>query len=559
MATGELHAVIHHLRRIAQPGGPDGVTDAQLLERFLGHRDETAFELLLWRHGAKVLSLCRRVLRHEQEAEDAFQATFLVVVRKARSITQRQSLGSWLYKVAYRVALAAKSTADRRAAREVPLAEVAGADSAPEAAWRELAPVLDEGINHLPEKYRTPFVLCYFQGKTIEQTATQLGCPPGTVGTRLARARERLRKHLAARGLSVGAAALGVVLSDKAARATVPASLVAAVSRLSGPSGTAVPPRVAALTQGALKSMLLSKLKMALAGAFLLVVLGSGIGGVAYPLQAADDPPAAGAPRRAEPPRASDPMRDPAVRNMHDWVVANYDGGKKAGLLSSCTACHADPFTDPHRDWLRKLGSESQPEKTTLKGWGATIDPGEDCKFTVGKDSLKITVPGDGGARKPANTPRVVRAVEGNFIIQVKVTMDRPAGDATLREAEQLPYHGAGLLVWADDKNYVRLERADLLHGNHTYSFAHLEQRAGGQAEEKKLAVKDKETYLRLERRDGKVYGSFSPDGVNWKALDPVKATLPDRVYVGVVALHNTAPGFEVEFSGLKLFREVDR
>src|SRR5262245_34870581 len=134
-----------------------GLTDAELLERFVARREEAAFEVLVWRHGPKVLGVCRRILRHEKDAEDAFQATFLVLVRKAASIGKRQAVGSWLYRVAYRLALRAKALAAKRAARRTRVADVPAAEPAPDPGRAELRPVLDEEVNRLPEKYRAPF------------------------------------------------------------------------------------------------------------------------------------------------------------------------------------------------------------------------------------------------------------------------------------------------------------------------------------------------------------------------------------------------------------------
>ncbi len=180
-----------------------GISDADLLERFVQHKDESAFELLVWRHGPLVLGTCRRVLRDEQDAEDAFQATFFALARKAATISGGQSLSAWLFKVAYRIALRARSLQARRK-QEGPLVEepvaAAGAEPAHLLAWQELGPVLDKQIDRLPEKYRSVFILCILEGKTNEEAARELGCPKGTVLSRLARARERLRKWLGDRG-----------------------------------------------------------------------------------------------------------------------------------------------------------------------------------------------------------------------------------------------------------------------------------------------------------------------------------------------------------------------
>jgi RNA polymerase sigma factor (sigma-70 family) len=175
------------------PGGAD--TDRQLLERFTRDRDQAAFAALLERHGPMVLAVCRRVLGRSADADDAFQATFLVLVRRATAVDWHDSLGGWLYAVAHRVACKARAT---RAADPVPQATpqevptVTDADPPLVAAQRELCAVLDEELARLPEKYRLPLVLCYLEGRTNEEAARQLGWTKGTVSGRLARARDLL-------------------------------------------------------------------------------------------------------------------------------------------------------------------------------------------------------------------------------------------------------------------------------------------------------------------------------------------------------------------------------
>src|SRR5262249_33461269 len=190
MTNGQLRSVVHHLRKLVNPHGSEEVADACLLERWLGGRDEAAFELVVWRHGPMVLGVCRRLLRHAQDAEDAFQAPFLRPVRKAGSIAKGESLASWLYKVAYRVALRARAAAAKRRTQEIKSQDLLPAEPAQDLIWRDLRPVLDEEVNRLPARFRRPFVLCYLEGKTNEQAARELGCPLGTVVSRLARGRQ---------------------------------------------------------------------------------------------------------------------------------------------------------------------------------------------------------------------------------------------------------------------------------------------------------------------------------------------------------------------------------
>jgi RNA polymerase sigma factor (sigma-70 family) len=262
MSNTDRSPVTRYLYRLLGHRRGHDLSDAQLLERFVAERDEAAFELLVWRHGPTVLGVCQRVLRNEQDAEDAFQATFLVLVRKAGSISKRQAVGSWLYRVAHRVALralAGKRVASWVAVRDVP------AEPAPAPDWDDLRPVLDEEVNRLPEKYRVPFVLCYLEGKTNEEAAHQLGCPRGTVQSRLAWARQRLRARLGRRGLALSAVTPAIV-SSELVRSAVSSALGSA------------PAQVAALSEGVLQTMLWTKLKLVAACVFLFGALG--IGGV---------------------------------------------------------------------------------------------------------------------------------------------------------------------------------------------------------------------------------------------------------------------------------------
>ena len=246
------------------------------------HRDEAAFEVLLWRHGPKVLGICRHVLRHDQDAEDAFQATFLVLVRKAASIGKRQAIGPWLSRVAFRVALRAKAQADKRVARETSSPDLTAVVSSPDLVWRDLQGVLNEEVDKLPEKYRTPFILCYMDGKTNEEAAQELGCPKGTVLSRLAWARERLRARLTRRGLPLSAPFLATALATNAAAAVTPAALLkltlkTALLVVAGKAiGKVASGQVVALTKGAWQTMLWTKFKIAAACVLVIGALGAG-------------------------------------------------------------------------------------------------------------------------------------------------------------------------------------------------------------------------------------------------------------------------------------------
>jgi RNA polymerase sigma factor (sigma-70 family) len=209
-------------------------TDAELLEGFTARKEEEAFAELVRRHGPRVLGVCRKLLRHEQDAEDAFQATFLVLARRADSLYSPAVLPSWLYGVATRLAARIRTASSRRRAREVPLVDPATPGPQPDPDAGDVARVLHEEIGQLPEKYRVPVILCYLEGKTNEEAAKLLDCPPGTVFSRLARARGRLRDRLRRRGLVLSTGVLTTALATlpQNARAAVPPQLALTTAHL---------------------------------------------------------------------------------------------------------------------------------------------------------------------------------------------------------------------------------------------------------------------------------------------------------------------------------------
>jgi RNA polymerase sigma factor (sigma-70 family) len=289
MSDVRLAAVMGYLRAILAPGGAGGAADALLLGRYVAGRDEAAFAELVRRHGPLVWGVCRRALAQESDAEDAFQATFLVFVRKAPSISKRQSVRSWLYSVAVRVAARARARAGRRQTREKELGDVAGGEPImwDDVLWEDLRPVLDEEVNRLPAHERLPVILCYLEGKTYAAAAEELGCPTGTVAARLARGRERLRRGLTRRGVSLASGALAAVLAREVV-AAVPAALGEATIRAGALFATgqaavgAVPAAAASLAEGVVRSMFWAKVRTWAAVGLAAVVVGGGAGLVTY-------------------------------------------------------------------------------------------------------------------------------------------------------------------------------------------------------------------------------------------------------------------------------------
>src|SRR5262249_21013486 len=227
MAAGQMNSLVQHLRRVALVHDSGERTDGQLLECFVGRRDETAFEALVRRHGPMVLGVCRRLLGNAHDAEDAFQATFLVLVRKAATLRQRELVGNWLYGTAYRAALETKAASAAHRAKERQVREMPEPEALVETdGWQDLRPLLDQELNRLPERDRVPVVLCDLEGRKRKEVARQLHIPEGTLSSRLAKARKMLARRLARHHLALSGGALALALSQSAASACVPSALV---------------------------------------------------------------------------------------------------------------------------------------------------------------------------------------------------------------------------------------------------------------------------------------------------------------------------------------------
>jgi RNA polymerase sigma factor (sigma-70 family) len=293
----QLNGVLGHLRRMLVREAE--LSDGELLEAFSARQDESAFEALVQRHGPMVLGVCQRLLHDPNDAEDAFQATFLVLVRKADSIRPPDLVGHWLYGVAYRTAMKARSLAARRRARELQVRTMPSHEPLHEPLledrWRELRPVLDQELNRLPAKYRAPVVLCDLEGKSRREVAQSLGLPEGTVSSRLARARQLLSRRLARQGITLSAGTLAGTLAHGWASAALPTPLVTStVQAALGWAGNtaaagAVSAPAAALAEGVLQTMFLSKSK--LVAALLLVIGLLGTGAVVGTQQVLGEPP----------------------------------------------------------------------------------------------------------------------------------------------------------------------------------------------------------------------------------------------------------------------------
>ncbi len=360
MSDGAFRAFAGHIRSALSPTPSAAATDGELLARFADARDELAFATLVRRHGRLVRNVCRNVLGNEHDAEEAAQAAFLLLARRANSLRHSKTLAGWLHTVAYRTALRARRAAARRRARETDglLARVSSPPGpVAEASWRELQAVLDEELARLPERLRAPFALCCLEGYGHGEAARLLGRKTGTVSSRLAEARELLRGRLARRGVSLSAVLGGLTLAGGGVRAALPAAPAAGMAAAAlryvdggdaGPAG-----RLAgAVLRGAVWTRgIVVTVAVAVACG---LAIGAGIGLRPPPGDSdAAGPPAVRPPARAEADRPrldrfGDPLPDAAISRLgtkrfgHDWytesTVWSPDGKVIASLGGGCTA-----------------------------------------------------------------------------------------------------------------------------------------------------------------------------------------------------------------------------
>lgn len=293
MAPSPMAELIQQLRGIAIPRDGTGLTDGQLLENFISRHDEAALASLVQRHGPMVWGVCRRLLANHHDAEDAFQAAFLVLVRKARSVRPKEMVANWLYGVAHQTALKARATATIRKGRERQVAQMPEPEDRSQGSadrhqeWHELQPVLDEELSRLPDKYRAAIILCDLEGKTRKEAARQLAVPEGTVAGWVARARVLLARRVARRGVTLSAGALATTLAENVATAGVPdmvaSNTIKAASALAaGQAGGLISANVAALTEGVVRAMFLTKLKLATTVLLCIGLVAMGIGWFSY-------------------------------------------------------------------------------------------------------------------------------------------------------------------------------------------------------------------------------------------------------------------------------------
>jgi RNA polymerase sigma factor (sigma-70 family) len=365
--------VMQQIGRLFAEGTSIGATEGELLDRFVRVRDESAFEALVACHGPMVLGVCRQMLRDPNDVDDAFQATFLVLVRKASTLRRCDLLGNWLYGVAYRVAVRARSLSARRTVRfgageaveSLADAEDRKGSVLDPATLMELEarPWLHQEVSHLPEKYRAPIVLCYFEGLTHHEAASRLGCPLGTVKGRLSRARDLLRRRLMRRGVTLSAAAIVSGLGIPDAQAAVPASLEMATSRaalsiacrasesLTRASSVSIP--VTALAEGVLQTMIWNQVRVTSASLILAGSLATGF--VVGATQLSGGPGGGGNPEAAT--QDSGASIAQAGRGQRAKTAAHAGGGQVA---KTATTASGDSAKSISPDLLSQLSETNK-------------------------------------------------------------------------------------------------------------------------------------------------------------------------------------------------------
>ncbi len=430
MPTRQMDSIVRYVRKIALQDARS-MSDAQLLESFITQQDESAFEALVTRHGPLVLSVCRRTLKNLHDAEDAFQATFLVLVRKAASLGKRELLANWLYGVAYRTAMKARVATNRKRAKERPVAELPQREAPAEEVPAELLRWLDEELIRLPDKYRLPVVCCDLQGLSRKDAADKLGWRIGTLNWRLAKARTLLAKAMTQHGLVLSGGALALALSRHTAHAAISPALqqltlnAGKLMLTHSLSASVVSAKVASLTEGVVKSMFLTKLKMGLMVVIAVAGIGTASGLASYGTFGTGQSETQDKSDRKKP--AEEPMKmEPPVQRGDDNFVVNAPSVRIAQVISNAA-----------EEYRRSIALE----------WFGKEQPRWTKKPTI---SVKIDSSGTGGATSMSFADSKVSSVQMNL----EGPLDRIL-DATLpHEITHVLFahhFGCPLPRWADE------------------------------------------------------------------------------------------------------------
>jgi RNA polymerase sigma factor (sigma-70 family) len=365
--TEQPATLVQHLRQLCGDRPRSHLSDQDLLKSFLQSRDEAAFTALVRRHGSMAFGVCSRVLGNAHDAEDACQATFLVLARKAGSIRKRESLSSWLHGVAFRVASDLKKRRRPTHLSGAALEQAAGADALTEVTWREAAIVLDEELARLPNRYRAPLVLCYLEGLARDEAACRLGWKLSTLKGRLARGRLLMQRRLTRRGLTPAVGLLSATVAAPAA-ATIPSHLAANVVKTGMLAVTGgpimIPSAVTSLAQGAMRSMSIAKLRLAAVVVAMTLVLTFGGGWLLWPGAASEPAPVAahdaGADAVREQGRAKKEMNDKErIAFALEKMKANLDAVAQFTCRYTITDCAAPTLEDALLDRNVRRGKSS--------------------------------------------------------------------------------------------------------------------------------------------------------------------------------------------------------
>jgi RNA polymerase sigma factor (sigma-70 family) len=456
---GQTAMLVQQVQGLTQIANTREVPDEELVRRYVEESDPDAFEVLLGRLGPMVLRLCRRVLHDAHEAEDAFQAAFLVLARKAGQIRRRAAVAGWLHGIAYRIALKMRTRTDRRVRRHQEIPERTPApDLLAEISVREAQAIVDQELAGLPERQRLPLVLCYLEGATQDEAARRLGLPPGTLRSRLERGRQRLRTRLARRGLTLSAALLALRLGEGAACAVLPTSLLRSTAAICKPSVAggavpAVPPRVESLTRGVLRTSLQRPLTRVLAPVMVLGLIGVGLCFAPDQKQpptregVADRPVVAERPARpADTDQQGDPLPPGALlrlgtlRFRHDNWVMSAAVSPDGKVIAASGGSHVQL-------WAASDGKEIRRFDLPQVGWNTPVAFSPDSKIlAIGSDDCLIRLWDIGSGRllrqcagheKPKRDPRkAIEIPSGIYRITFSPegkTLASYAGDKTVR------------------------------------------------------------------------------------------------------------------------------
>jgi RNA polymerase sigma factor (sigma-70 family) len=435
-----MSQLVRDIRQLVEPEKYNDLTDRELLDRFALYRDEAAFALLVRRHGMTVMGVCRRLLRDHHEAEDAFQAVFLVLARKAGSVRWHDSVAGWLFQVGYHLALRLRARAARRSMQPIPGDVIAEPETRHD---RDLSDILDEELDRLPEVYRAVVILCCCEGKTRAEAALQLGCKPGTVKIRLERARALLRTRLTRRGVSMSDTLCCAALAGNLG--SLPASLAgttAAAACCFAEGKATAASEAAVLAEGVLKTMMLTRWKMAALATLALTVLGTMTGLVAL----AARPAVMLSEEKAIAPRPPAPATVPPAKKPDQLPrVLLFAGGPTRDYQ----------FT---RTFLVRESDQKRGELTIYLQTGATVGIVQD----VPPDRMLKRFPTrfDQPKENDTDESRQENLFQYNLIVAFDPDWTKLTADQAKLLAKWARAEGHGLIVIAGPVNTVQLGRA---------------------------------------------------------------------------------------------------